>query len=329
MKAILIDKTNNETKLYVDDKIPAPQPGPNEILVQHKATALNRADLLQKKGLYNPPKGESPILGLEMAGVVVDRGVNVTKWSTGDAVFGLLPGGGYAEYSTLHEKMAIPKPNNITFVEAAGIAETFLTAYQALYWLGNLQQNQKVLIHAGASGVGTSAIQLAKFKTSNIYVTASKKKKIDRCTELGAKEGINYKNNDFQLEVERFTNGQGVDLIIDFIAADYWKKNIQSLAVDGRMVLLALLGGHKLNQTSLVPLLKKRLTIKGTTLRSRSLEYKKALTASFQSDFYEELSRGNIAPVIDSVYSWHQAEEAHKRMASNQNTGKIILEIEP
>jgi len=327
MKTILIDKSNDKPRLYIGSTS-TPKPGPREILVQHKATALNRADLLQKLGLYNPPKGESPILGLEMAGVVVDKGNHVTKWEYGDTVFGLLPGGGYAEYSILHEEMAIAKPDNLTFVETAGIAETFLTAYQALFWLGKLQQDEHVLIHAGASGVGTSAIQLARYKTSDIYVTASEEQKIDQCLAIGARKGINYKENDFQIEIERFTDGQGVDLIIDFIAAEYWNRNLQSLATDGRLVMLALLGGHKLNTTSLIPMLKKRLTIKGTTLRNRPLDYKIQLTNAFQSDYYEELARGNIAPVIDSVYPWQQAEEAHQRMENNLNTGKIILEID-
>jgi len=327
MKAIIVQNSEKNTSLGIEHR-KNPEPGPKEILVNIMATALNRADLLQRRGLYAPPKNTTPVLGLEMAGTVEKCGSGVTKWQQGDPVFGLLPGGGYAEYCVIHEDLAMPKPENLAFNTAAAIPETFLTAYQALNWLGELKKDEHILIHAGGSGVGTSAIQLARLVTPKIYITAGKPEKIERCKQLGAKEGINYKQQQFDEVISNLTNNRGVDVIIDFIGAKYWKMNINSLSINGRLVLLALMGGHKLSSESLIPFMKKNLTVRASTLRARPIEYKIALTRAFCDRHLQQIEKEIIKPEIDSLYSWKDAEKAHRRMAENRNTGKIVLEID-
>ncbi|HYW36140.1 MAG TPA: NAD(P)H-quinone oxidoreductase, partial [Balneolaceae bacterium] len=263
-------------------EIEKPEPAHDEILVKIKATALNRADLFQRSGNYPPPEGASEILGLEMAGTVEAAGANVQRWKPGDAVYGLLPGGGYAEYCTIPEKMAMPVPGSFSFAQAAAVPETFLTAWQTLHWTGKLQPHETVLIHAGGSGVGTAAIQLARHSfDARIITTAGKKRKLESCKSLGADYAINYHEQDFAGEINKELGENPVDLIVDFVGAPYWDKNIRVLNSDGRVVYLAFLGGTKLKKISLAPLLRKRLKIMGSTLRSRSLDYKINLTQSF------------------------------------------------
>jgi len=324
MLSVKVENSGKNTSLSITTT-PTPEPRSNEILVKHRATAINRADLLQRRGGYDPPEGESSIMGLEMAGIVTATGSAVSKWSEGDEVFGLLPGGGYAEYSTLHENMAMPIPGGLTFKETAAVPETFITAYQALFLLAELQPGETVLIHAGASGVGTAAIQLARSVVSEIFVTCGKPHKAEACKKLGADYAINYTKEDFAEQIAQITNDQGIDVILDFIGANYWQQNLSSLALDGRLILLGLLGGHITDGFSLLPVLKKRISLIASTLRSRSLEYKINLTQKFKDDFLGKLAAGEISPVIDSVLHWHDVEQAHERMAQNKNTGKIVL----
>ena len=328
MKAILFDQPTIADQLYVGE-YKTPEPKNNELLVKVAATAVNRADILQREGKYPPPSGASPILGLEMSGEVVDVGSEVTRYAVGDAVFGLLPGGGYAEYAVIHEQMAMSVPDNLTLTEAAAIPEVFLTAYQALYWLGRLQAGERVLIHAGASGVGTAAIQLAKaMKAGDVIVTASASKHAT-CRQLGAHYTIDYQSYDFQEEVKEITDGEGVDLILDFIAAPYFEKNISVLRTDGRMVMLALLGGAHVENFNLGSLLKKRLQVISSTLRSRTLDYQINLTQAFAEFALSRLANGTLRPVIDQVFDWKDVSQAHQRMEANQNIGKLVLEITP
>jgi len=303
-----------------------PVPGRSQVLVKVEATALNRADILQRKGLYPPPAGASPILGLEMAGKVAELGEGVTKWKAGDAVFGLLPGGGYAEYVVIHEDMALPIPSNLNTQQAAALPEVFLTAFQALNWLAGLKAGETVLIHAGASGVGTAAIQLARAMGAIPYVTASAAKHA-LCLSLGAEMAIDYKKESFQGRVLAATQGHGVNVIIDFIAAPYFQQNITSLATDGRLVLLATLGGSKVPEFDLRLLLSKRLSLMGSTLRSRSIDYQIGLTQAWASFALPLLQDGTLRPVIDRVFDWKDAAEAHAYMESNQSQGKIVLEV--
>ena len=249
MKAVVYDTPGEPEVLHIGEWND-PVPGENEILVKVAATTLNRADTLQRRGKYPPPKGASPILGLEISGTVITCGSNVTNWKKGDRIFGLLPGGGYAEYAVIHEDMALPVPNGLSMEGAAAIPEVFLTAFQALRWHADLKKGETVLIHAGASGVGTAAIQLAREMGASVLVTASRQKH-QICLDLGAKEAIDYHEGPFEKPVMEVTNEKGVDVIIDFIAAPYLQQNINCLCTDGRLVLLATLGGVKVDQLNM------------------------------------------------------------------------------
>lgn len=325
MRAVLYDQPGNPEVLYIGES-PEPSPGTGELLVHITATALNRADIYQRQGNYPVPPGASPILGLEMAGTVLDTGPGVEQFAVGDNVCGLLPGGGYAEYAVIHEEMALRLPLGMSFTKAAAIPEAFLTAFQALYWLGELQAGETVLIHAGGSGVGTAAIQLARQSEATIFVTASAGKH-PLCLDLGAHKAIDYQREQFDEVVLEATNGRGVDVIIDFIGAPYFQQNINSLATDGRLVLLSLLGGNQMASVPVSKLLRKRLRITGSTLRARSLAYKKQLTADFRHRFWPLFMEGKLFSVVDSIYDWGEAAAAHRYMEANQNQGKIILTI--
>lgn len=325
MKALLIDQDSDPSVMKMGE-YPTPEPEPHEILVKIEATALNRADLLQKAGNYPVPEDASPILGLEMSGVVEEIGSEVKEFEEGERVFGLLSGGGYAEYCTIHENMAMPIPDKLSFEEAAGIPEVFLTAFQAIDWLGELSSQETVLIHAGASGVGTSAIQLAKhLYDARIITTAGTDEKNELCEDLGSALSINYKEEDFSDVIESEFGENCVDLIIDFIGSPYWEMDIKILGMDGRLVYLAMLGGAKVDQMNLVPILRKRLTIKGSTLRNRNEAYKMRLTKEFKQKTLDLFADGTIKLIIDSVFDWSDVEEAHSKMKNNLNAGKIIL----
>ncbi|MCJ8163941.1 NAD(P)H-quinone oxidoreductase [Pontibacter sp. E15-1] len=325
MKAILVKKPGGPEQLALGtyDK---PLPNPTELLVKVHATALNRADTLQRQGKYPPPKGASPLLGLEIAGEVVEAGINCTRFKKGDHVFGLLPGGGYAEYALLHESMALPMPGNLSMEEAAAIPEVFLTAYQALVWLGQLKSGERALIHAGASGVGTAGIQLARALQAEVLVTASAGK-LQACLDLGAHRAINYKEVAFADEVLAHTNSEGVDVIVDFIGGPYFAANIECLRLDGRLVMLASLGGGKVSDFDLRKLLMKRLHVMGSTLRSRTRGYQAKLTEEMWAFAKPHFESGQIKPVVDSIYDWQDAADAHWYMEQNKNIGKIVLRV--
>jgi len=325
MKAVKILNPGKDSHLEIA-KFPTPKPDSNEILVKIKATALNRADLLQRAGNYPPPEDASNILGLEMAGVVEKVGDDVSRWKSGDRVSALLAGGGYAEYCVIHENMAMPIPENLSFPEAAAIPETFLTAFQTLDWIGELKSDETVLIHAAGSGVGTSAIQLARhLMRAQIVTTAGKHHKLEKAKDLGADFAYNYKEQDFAEEITKNLGDESINLIVDFIGAPYWRQNIDVLATDGRVIYLSFLGGHRLENMSLAPLLSKRLKIMGSTLRSRSLKYKIELTKDFTAKTLPLFENGTLKPVIDYEFNWTETEQAHQRMADNKNTGKIVL----
>lgn len=328
MKAVLVKKPGDVDQLCIGD-FPKPVCGKEEILFKVKATALNRADLLQRRGYYPPPEGASPLMGLEAAGVVEEIGENCAEdWKIGDRVFALLPSGGYAEYVTVPEKMALRIPEGISFSEAASIPEAFLTAFQTLFWVGRLNKGEHVLIHAGAGGVGSAAIQLARAAGAIPIVTVGSEKKQRFCLDLGAQHAFNYKDGDFASRVLDATEGQGVEMVLDFIGAAYWKQNIKVLKMDGRWVLIGTLGGTRLEQVSLAPILNKRLQLTGTTLRNRSLDYKISLSHEFASFAISRLKGGEIRPVIDRVFPFEQVKEAHKYMEANRNCGKIVLNLE-
>lgn len=299
----------------------------DEVRVKIKATALNRADLLQKRGLYPPPEGETEILGLEMAGEVVEVGANVNNLKVGERVWSLLPGGGYANSVIIHSDSAIKIPKNLTYEEAAAIPEAFLTAYLNLKFVADLQKDEYVLIHAGASGVGTAAIQIAKQMGAKIIVTAGTKDKIKKCLELGADYAINYKEQDFQKEVLKI-NKNGVHVILDFIGASYWDKNATVIQKGGRWVLIGLLGEGIVKDFNLYTILAKNINLIGSTLRSKSKEFKIKLSKEFNEFSLDSFENKTMVPVIDTVFSWNDVEEAHDYMESNNNIGKIILKID-
>lgn len=323
MRAIRYDLPGEAEVLYLGEtEMPQLQAG--EALVRIKATALNRADLLQRKGHYPPPPGASGIIGLELAGEVVTA---TDKNLLGERVMALLPGGGYAEYAAVPEALLMPIPENLTYEAAAAIPEAFLTAFQALPVLGKLQAGESVLIHAGASGVGTAAIQLAReMDAKDIVVTASAAKQ-STCLALGATYAIDYKSVDFAAALLNYTGDQGVDLIVDFVGGPNLNKNLDCLALDGRLVMLALMGGAKAEQANLGPILRKRLQILGSTLRNRSLDYKISLTHDFCDFALERFRSGKLKPVIDRVFDWTEVVAAHRYMEENKNVGKIVLKI--
>ncbi len=326
MKAIQIRAFGGSENLYMDD-FEDPIPGKNEILVKVAVTALNRADTLQRMGMYPPPTGASPILGLEIAGTVDTVGQSVKNWKKGDKVFGLLSGGGYAQYAVIHQDIAMAIPEELSFEQAAAIPEVFLTAYQAICYLAQFKKGESILIHAGASGVGTAAIQMAKnLGADKVIVTASKGKH-SLCKTLGADITIDYKSENFETVVKEVTDGKGVDIIIDFLGASYFQKNINSTNFDGRIIMLAFMGGTKIKEANLSNILRKRIRIMGSTLRARNLEYKIQLTKDFQSMFMTKFRSGELTPVIDTIYDWKDVVEAHNRMEANKNKGKIVLKV--
>ncbi|WP_020531538.1 NAD(P)H-quinone oxidoreductase [Flexithrix dorotheae] len=325
MKAITLKSFGPPENMAIGDW-EKPMPGQGEILVKVHATAVNRADTLQRQGKYPPPKGASEIMGLELAGEVESLGPDCKKWKKGDFVCGLLPGGGYAEYAIIHENLALPIPKGLTIAEAAAIPEVFLTAFQAIDWLAKLKQGEKILIHAGASGVGTAGIQIAREKGAEIFITASAGKHAI-CQQLGANHTIDYKSKAFEEEVHRFTQGRGVNVIVDFIAAPYFQQNLNALSFDGRMVMLALMGSPKTNSINLGPILRKRLKIMGSTLRARTLDYKIRLSEDLKNFAWPLFESGKLKPIIDTTFSWEDAAEAHHYMEANKNTGKIVLRI--
>ncbi len=326
MKAIVIENFGAPDQLAIRE-VPEPDIGEYEILVRVKATALNRADLLQRRGLYPPPAGESDILGLEMAGVVEKTGARVTKWNQGDRVCGLLLGGGYAQLARIHEDMAWPIPQGFSLEQAAAIPEVFLTAFQATRWLAQLKEGEIILIHAGASGVGTAAIQLARAMGARPMVTASEAKH-SIVLDLGAEHAIDYKKEAFDEEIRMLTDNKGVNVIIDFIGGPYLEKNLKALAQDGRLVMLGFMGGPKVSEVNLAPILRKRLQLIGSTLRSRDLTYKIALAKDLHGFAWPLFEKRALKPIVDRVFDWTEVVAAHQFMEANKNKGKIILKVE-
>jgi putative PIG3 family NAD(P)H quinone oxidoreductase len=299
----------------------------NQCLIKVKAIGVNRADLLQKAGKYPPPPGESPILGLEVSGEIIEVGTAVSNYRIGQRVFGLVAGGGYAEYVVINAEHIIPLPDSFTFEQGAAIAEVFLTAYQALFAIGKLSEQERVFIHAGASGVGTAAIQLAKAVKAQVAVTVSSDEKAKICQQLGADCVINYRSADIVQEALAF-NASGFDVIVDVTAGENINKDIQFAAKNGRIIVLAMLAGRFTQPIDMAAMLQKRLSIIASTLRNRSDEYKTQLIRNFSCQFMPLFEKKIIKPVIDRCFPWQQVEQAHQRMSLNQNSGKIILVVD-
>lgn len=323
MKACLVDESNN---LYWGE-VEKPACGSDELLVRVHATAVNRADLQQKEGTYPVPPGASPILGLEMAGTIEEKGELVTDWNIGDRVMALLSGGGYAQYVVIKADTAIRVPEELHLEQAASIPEVYLTSYLNMIQLGGLSSGERVLIHAAASGVGTASIQLAKTVGAQVYATAGSNEKIEAVKELGADLAIAYKEHSFRDIVLKETGGHGVELVLDPIGAAYWQDNMEVLALDGRMVLYGTMGGSKIDQVDLMPAMLKRIHLIASTLRGLPHERKVALKNEFEEQVMPKFRSGEMIPVIDSVYEPFEVNEAHARMKSNQNIGKLVVRV--
>lgn len=326
MKAIVISSFGEAGVLQLQD-VEEPKPSADEILVKVRATALNRADLLQRMGHYPPPPGtRKDIPGLEFSGEVEAVGQKASLFQKGDRVMGLLSGEGYAEKVVTHERMALPIPENLSFEEAAAIPEAFMTAYDALLPQLDLKMGERCLIHAVGSGVGMAALQIAKVAGATVFGTTGSEEKLGKAEALGLDFGINYKTEDFQEIVLGETNGKGVHAILDTIGASYWEKNLACLKTKGRLILVGMLGGSKV-EANLGLILRKRIKVMGTVLRARPIEEKIRLTQNFKNHVLPLFEIGKIKPVIDSVFKLEDAVQAHTHMEDNKNFGKIILKV--
>jgi putative PIG3 family NAD(P)H quinone oxidoreductase len=323
MKAIVV-KQRAGTPVLTWQEVAEPEYGPDEVLVEVQATAVNRADLSQALGNYPPPPGVTEILGLEMAGTIREVGENVPVWQEGDRVCALLPGGGYAERATVHHQMLLPLPENWSFAQGAAVPEVWYTAFVNLFLEGSLQPGETVLLHAGASGVGTAAIQLATEVGATAIVTAGSSEKVAACRELGAAVAINYRQQDFLSETLAATAGEGVDLILDPVGGSYLARNLQALRPFGRLVNIGLLGGRD-GEMDMGLLLRKRLCLIGSTLRSRPLKEKIEITRQFRERFWPLLVDGRLQPIIDTTFPLPEAQAAHEYVAQNRNVGKVVL----
>jgi putative PIG3 family NAD(P)H quinone oxidoreductase len=327
MKAIVLTKPGGIENLQIQE-IADPVPGPEDLLVRVRAAGLNRADLLQRQGGYPQPGPKPPfeILGLEYAGEVMALGERVEGFAVGERVMGLLSGGGYAEQVVTNARLAMRVPPNLSWAEAGGTPEVYITAHDALLQC-ELVAGETVLIHAAGSGVGVAAIQIAKAMGVSLVIgTAGSAEKLAEASAIGLDVGINYRTQDFAEEVAKATSGRGVDVILDVIGADYWERNMRSLALKGRMILVGLMGGNR-TDANIGVLLQKRASVRGTTLRARPLEEKAAATRAFEKSVLPHIASGKVKVVVDRALPMASVGEAHDYMAANQNFGKIVLEI--
>lgn len=321
---IITTATGNELKLA---EYPTPVPSENQVLIKVAAAGVNRPDLLQRQGIYPPPPGASEILGLEIAGTVVETGSASSPIKLGDKVCALVNGGGYAEYCLADVGCCLPIPKEFNFLQAAAIPETFFTVWSNIFEHRHLMSGESLLVHGGGSGIGTTAIQLARAFDHPVYVTVGSEDKRRRCLALGATAAIDYHHQDFVSVMLSLTHNAGVDVILDMIGGDYFPRNLKCLAVDGRLVQIAIQHGAKA-EINLWAMMQKRLTITGSTLRPRSTAFKANIAGQLHDKVWPLLESGRIAPVIDSIFPLAEAENAHTRMTGNHHFGKIILGIE-
>jgi NADPH2:quinone reductase len=303
---------------------PVPQPGPGEILVAVAAAGINRPDVLQRKGGYAPPPGASDIPGLEIAGKVVALGQGATRFAIGDTVCGLIAGGGYAQYAVVHESNALPIPAGLSLIEAGGVPETFFTVWVNVFQRGGLTSGESFMVHGGTSGIGTTAIQLAKAFGATVIATAGSAEKCQACRDLGADHAINYREADFVAAARQATGGRGVDLILDMVGGDYINRNYEAAAESGRIAQIAFLNGPKA-EVDFRKLMMKRLSHTGSTLRPRSIAEKAAIAADLEARVWPLLAAGRCKPVIHATFPYTEAAAAHALMESNAHIGKIVL----
>lgn len=326
MQAIKLTNHGGPEVLQITE-CPQPVAGAQQLLLKVHATALNRADILQREGKYPPPSGESDIPGLEVAGEVVAIGAQVDNFKTGQRVFGLVGSGAYAEYCLLDQAMAMTIPEDWDYTQAAAVPEVFLTANETVFELGQLCAGEKILIHAGGSGVGTAAIQMACHTGAQVYITAGSAQKIAKTQALGATAGINYKTQDYAEEIMQLTADEGVDVVEDFIGQDYFTRNLAILKPQGRLIQVAVMSGRNVS-LDLSLLMAKRLQIKGFVLRSQSLAQKRMITRRFHDRWLPLLIDGVIKPVIDTVFPFNMIQDAHRYLQANKNFGKIVINMD-
>jgi len=306
---------------------PAPTPGAGEVLIRVAAAGVNRPDLMQRLGRYPPPPGASDIPGLEIAGVIERVDGSVAEWRAGDRVCALVAGGGYAEYCAAPAPQCLPVPRNLDMVRAAAIPETFFTVWTNVFERGRLKAGESILIHGGSSGIGTTAIQLARARGSRVFATAGSAEKCAACERLGAERAINYRDTDFVGAIKEVTGGRGVDLVLDMVGGDYLARNIDALASEGRLVQIATLRGASA-EINLASLMQRRLTLTGSTLRARSVGEKGAIAAAVREHVWPLLESGAVAPVIYATFPLRAAAEAHRVMESGAHIGKLVLMTE-
>ena len=323
MTAIII-KSAGGPEVLIPQERPVPQPGEGEILVKVAAAGVNRPDVMQRKGLYPPPPGVTDIPGLEIAGAVAACGAGVSRWKPGDEVTALVSGGGYAEYCVAHASHALPLPGTLTVAESAAIPETFFTVWHNVFERGGLKAGETLLVHGGSSGIGTTAIPLAKAFGARVLITAGSPEKCEACRRLGADTAINYRTEDFVAAVKSATGGVGADLILDMVGGDYIDRNYEAAAVEGRIVQIAFQGSPRAS-VDFRRIMLKRLHHTGSTLRARAVADKAAIAQAVERNVWPLIAAGRVRPVMDGAFPFRDAAKAHARMESSAHIGKIVL----
>ncbi len=313
-------------EVLVPTRRPLPSPAPGEVLLQVAAAGVNRPDCLQRQGSYPPPAEASDLPGLEVAGTIVDLGKGVSEWQLGHKVCALLTGGGYAEYCTAPAVQCLPIPKGLDLIQAASLPETFFTVWSNVFERAHLQPGETLLVHGGASGIGATAIQLAQALGSRVFVTVGNNEKVEVCKTLGAEQAINYRESDFVKEIREATHGRGVDVILDMVGGDYVQRNLSLLAMEGRLVQIAFLRGARV-ELNLAPVMMKRLTLTGSTLRARPVAEKEPIARALREKVWPLLEAGKVRPIIHETFPLQEAAAAHRLMESNRHIGKLVLTV--
>lgn len=321
-------KAAGTAEVIAVETAPLPLPGPGQVLIAVAAAGVNRPDIQQREGKYPPPKGATEIPGLEVAGRIVALGENAGGFALGDAVCALTISGGYAEYAVAEGGQCLPKPGPLSLIEAAGLPETYFTVYSNVIERGRLKAGESFLVHGGSSGIGSTAIQMARHHGARVFATAGSDAKCAFCRELGAEAAINYRETDFAEEIKRLTEGRGVDVILDMVGAPYLARNLAALAVEGRLVQIAFMQGYKVENFSMTPIMMKRLTVTGATLRARPKAEKAAIADGLRRDVWPLLENGRMKPIIHATFPLEEARKAHELMESSAHLGKILLVTE-
>lgn len=327
IRAVMITEFGGPEVLQIG-AIDRPEPSDTQVLIKVAAAGVNRPDCLQREGHYPPPKGASDILGLEVAGTVVAVGSKVSGFRKGDQVCALVAGGGYADYCVADARNVLSVPNGVSLVEAAAIPETYFTVWHNVFQRGGLKAGERFLVHGATSGIGTTGIMLAKHAGAYVFATAGSDDKCDFARTLGADIAVNYKKDDFVQLIDEYTDGQGIDLILDMVGGDYTDRNLKIAAMDGRIVQIAFQKGRKVD-IDLMKIMTKRLTLTGSTLRARSVAFKAQIADELERVIWPELSKGNLKPIIDRVFNLNEAQQAHEYMEEGLHKGKIVLTAEP